>query len=106
MGHERSASAIRQMLDRQFGSDLMQEGVLDQLRVLYEQQPDHWDAALAGIEQPRVWVCVFLKPVCLKYSSFFIAAGLLAQDGHPRGPLRKAIHIHYTYPIYISFIFC
>jgi hypothetical protein len=56
MGHERSFDAIRLMLDRQFGSNLTQERVLDELRALYERQPDNWTAPLAGIEPPRVWV--------------------------------------------------
>ncbi len=34
MGHERSLDPIRHMLDRQFGSDLTQERVLDELQVL------------------------------------------------------------------------
>jgi hypothetical protein len=73
MGHERSFAAIRQMLDRQFGSDLTQERVLDELRVLYERQPDNWDEPLAGIVQPRVWVRFCLKKTrCLKCSSFFV----------------------------------
>ena len=54
MGHERSSDAIRHMLDRQFGSNLTQERVLDELRALYERQPDNWAAPLAGIEPPRV----------------------------------------------------
>ena len=41
MGHERSFDPIRHMLDRQFGSDLTQERVLDELRVLYERRPDN-----------------------------------------------------------------
>ena len=61
MGHERSAAAIRHMLDRQFGSSLTQERVLDELRALYERQPDNWAAPLAGIEPPRVWVRFCLK---------------------------------------------
>ncbi len=58
-GHERSFDPIRHMLDRKFGSDLTQERVVDGLQVLYERQPDRWDAPLAGIEPPRAWVCVF-----------------------------------------------
>jgi hypothetical protein len=58
-GHDQSFDAIRHMLDRQFGSDLTQERVVDELRVLYERQPDNWDTPLAGIEPPRVCVCVF-----------------------------------------------
>ena len=61
MGHGRSFDAIRLMLDRQFGSDLTQERVLDELRVLYERQPDNWAAPLAGIVQPRVRVRFCLK---------------------------------------------
>ncbi len=56
MGHVRSFAAIQRMLGRQFGSNLTQERVLDELRVLYERQPDNWDAPVAGIEPPRVWV--------------------------------------------------
>ena len=61
MGHERSASGIRQLLEAHFGSDLTQERVVDELRVLYERQPDNWAAPLAGIVQPRVWVRFCLK---------------------------------------------
>ena len=52
MGHERSFDAIRHMLEREFGSDLTQERVVGELRVLYERQPENWLDALAGM-------CVF-----------------------------------------------
>ena len=61
MGHERSFDAIRQMLEAHFGSDLTKERVLDELRVLYERQPDNWAAPLAGIVQPCVRVRFCLK---------------------------------------------
>ena len=49
MDHERSASGIRQMLERQFGSDLTQDRVVEDLQVLYGRQPDNWLEPLAGM---------------------------------------------------------
>ena len=49
MDHERSASGIRQMLERQFGSELTQERVVEELQVLYDRQPDNWLEPLAGM---------------------------------------------------------
>ena len=64
MGHERSASGIRQMLEAHFESGLTQERVVDELRVLYERQPDNWDAPLAGIEPPGFFVLFISLPMC------------------------------------------
>ena len=49
MGHERSFDAIRHMLGRQFGSELTQERVVEELQVLYDRQPDNWLEPLAGM---------------------------------------------------------
>ena len=48
MDHERSPSGIPHMLERQFRSDLTQERVVRELRVLYERQSEKWTVALAG----------------------------------------------------------
>ena len=49
MDHERSASGIRHMLERQFGSDLTQDRVVEELQVLYDRQPINWLEPLAGM---------------------------------------------------------
>ena len=73
MGHERSASGIRHMLERQFGSELTQERVVEKLRVLYERQPDNWFEPLDGMTMPRVRgyrkvLCVCVYSVCRCFS--------------------------------------
>ena len=77
MCHERTFDAIRQMLERQFGSGLTQERVVDELRVLYERQPDNWDASLAGIEPIRFAFVYFHTHV----SDLFV---VVIAEGAPR----------------------